>query len=153
MVITLFLFKIFIYLFIWLPQLSVAACRIGSSLHHARSSLHHEGSSLHHAGSSLHHARSSLHHAGSSLHHAGSSLHHAGSSLHHEGSIFATHRLCSCSTQPSNCGTLVPEHMTSVAAARGLSFFAACGILVPQPETESMSPALQGRFLTTGPPE
>ena len=139
MVITLFLFKIFIYLFIWLPQLSVAACRIGSSLHHAESSLHH--------------ARSSLHHAGSSLHHAGSSLHHAGSSLHHEGSFVATHRLCSCSTQPSNCGTLVPEHMTSVAAARGLSFFAACGILVPQPETESMSPALQGRFLTTGPPE
>ena len=94
-----------------------------------------------------------MQHAGSSLHHAASSLHHEGSSLHHEGSFVVTHRLRSCSTQPSNCGTLVPEHATSVAAAQGLSFFTACGILVPQPETEPMSPALQGRFLTAGPPE
>ena len=28
----------------------------------------------------------------------------------------------------------------------------ACGILVPQPEMEPKSPALKGRFLTTGPP-
>ena len=28
----------------------------------------------------------------------------------------------------------------------------ACGILVPQPGMEPMSPALEGRFLTTGPP-
>ena len=28
----------------------------------------------------------------------------------------------------------------------------ACGLLLPWPEIEPMSPALQGRFLTTGPP-
>ena len=28
----------------------------------------------------------------------------------------------------------------------------ACGILAPQPGTEAASPALEGRFLTTGPP-
>ena len=28
----------------------------------------------------------------------------------------------------------------------------ACGLLVPQPEMEYMSPALQGRFSTIGPP-
>ena len=82
-----------------------------------------------------------------------SQLYHAGSSLHHEGSFIVTHRPCSCRSQPSNCGKLVPEHVSSVAVAQGLSFFAACGILVPQPESEPLSPALQGRFLTTGPPE
>ena len=34
----------------------------------------------------------------------------------------------------------------------GLSCFEACGILVPQPGIEPVSPALPGRFLTTGPP-
>ena len=34
----------------------------------------------------------------------------------------------------------------------GLSCPVACRILVPQPGTESLSPALQGRFLTTGLP-
>ena len=34
----------------------------------------------------------------------------------------------------------------------GLSCPTACGILVPLPEMESTSPALQGRFSTTGPP-
>ena len=34
----------------------------------------------------------------------------------------------------------------------GLSCPAACGILVPRPGIEPMSPALEGRFLTTGPP-
>ena len=29
----------------------------------------------------------------------------------------------------------------------------ACGILVPQPGIKPASPALEGRFLTTGPPE
>ena len=32
------------------------------------------------------------------------------------------------------------------------TFFLSCGILVPRLDTESTSPALQGRFLTTGPP-
>ena len=40
----------------------------------------------------------------------------------------------------------------SVVAAPGLSCFEACGIPVSQAGTELTSPALQGRFLTTGPP-
>ena len=36
--------------------------------------------------------------------------------------------------------------------AWGLSFSAVCGILVPWPVIEPVSPALQGRFLATGPP-
>ena len=44
------------------------------------------------------------------------------------------------------------EHTGSAAAARGLRFPTACGILVPQPEIKFMSPALEGGFSTTGPP-
>ena len=40
----------------------------------------------------------------------------------------------------------------SLAVALGLSGPSACGILVPGPGTEPVSPALQGRLLTTGPP-
>ena len=36
--------------------------------------------------------------------------------------------------------------------ARGLSWSAACGILVPLPGFKPTYPALQGGFLTTGPP-
>ena len=36
--------------------------------------------------------------------------------------------------------------------ACGLSCPAACGILVPRPGIEPVSPALEGGFLTTGPP-
>ena len=43
--------------------------------------------------------------------------------------------------------------MGSVVAACGLSCPAAYGILVPQPGIEPASSALEGRFLTTGPPE
>ena len=43
------------------------------------------------------------------------------------------------------------EHVGSVVAASMLSFFAACGILVPWPGIEPVSPALQGGFLTAGP--
>ena len=39
-----------------------------------------------------------------------------------------------------------------VGVAHGLNCSAACGILVPPPGIESKSPALQGGFLTTGPP-
>ena len=42
--------------------------------------------------------------------------------------------------------------MSSVVTACRFSCSVACGILVPQPEIEPMSPELQGRFLTTGPP-
>ena len=47
----------------------------------------------------------------------------------------------------SSCGT----HDLSIMAHR-LSCPAECGILVPQPGIEPMSPALQGTYLTTGPP-
>ena len=40
----------------------------------------------------------------------------------------------------------------SVVAAYGLSCPEACGILVPRPGIEPVSPALEGGFLTTGPP-
>ena len=40
----------------------------------------------------------------------------------------------------------------SLGMACGLSCPAACGILVPQPGVEPVSPALRDGFLTTGPP-
>ena len=40
---------------------------------------------------------------------------------------------------------------SSVVVSRGLSSSPACGILVPQPGIEPMSPALEGGFFTTGP--
>ena len=40
----------------------------------------------------------------------------------------------------------------SLISAHRLRSSAACGIIVPQPWFEPLSPALQGRFLTTGPP-
>ena len=40
----------------------------------------------------------------------------------------------------------------SLAVACRLSCSTACGILVPQPGIEPASPALQSRFLTSGPP-
>ena len=49
-------------------------------------------------------------------------------------------------------GTRALEHMGLLVAVRRLSCSKACGILVPQPEIEPVSPALKGRFLTAGPP-
>ena len=49
-------------------------------------------------------------------------------------------------------GHMAPECVDSVVVARDLSFPMACGILVPWPGIELMSPALQGRFSATGPP-
>ena len=46
------------------------------------------------------------------------------------------------------CKILVAEHGLSSCGTQAM----ACGILVPQPGIKPMSPALQGRFLTTGPP-
>ena len=40
----------------------------------------------------------------------------------------------------------------SLVVVCGLSCPLACGILVPRPGIELMSPALEGRFLTTAPP-
>ena len=65
-----------------------------------------------------------------------SQFQHAGSLLHHVASFVATHGL-------SGCVTWVPEHLGSVVAAGRLSCSIACGILVPQPGIEPMSPELQ----------
>ena len=46
----------------------------------------------------------------------------------------------------------VPERLGSVVARHGLSCSSTCGILVPKPGIKLASPALQGRFLITGPP-
>ena len=83
----------------------------------------------------------------------------------HMGSGVAERRLSSCGARAperagsvdaerrlSSCGVWALEHMGSVVAARGLSCPMACGILVPRPGIEPMSPALEGGFLTTGPP-
>ena len=43
-------------------------------------------------------------------------------------------------------------HTASVVVVCRLNFSAACGILVPRPGMESAFPALEGRFLTSGPP-
>ena len=51
------------------------------------------------------------------------------------------------------CSVQAPEHVGSVSVEPGLSCVAACGILVPWPVIEPVSPALEGRFLTTEPPE
>ena len=75
----------------------------------------------------------------------GSQLQHAGSSLHHGGSFIVMHGL-------SKCGAWALEHSGSLTAGHRLSCPEACGILVPQPGIQPTSPALQGRFLTSGPP-
>ena len=64
---------------------------------------------------------------------------HEGPSLCHVGSFAAAHRLW------LRCAG-------SVAAARGFCSSQASEILVSWPETELVSPALQGGLLTTGPP-
>ena len=43
-------------------------------------------------------------------------------------------------------------HLGSVVVTHWPGCPEACGILVPQPGIEPMSPALEGGFLTTGPP-
>ena len=52
----------------------------------------------------------------------------------------------------SSCGVWAPEQAGSVVVAHGLSCPMACGILVPQPGMEPMSPTLEGKILTTRPP-
>ena len=52
----------------------------------------------------------------------------------------------------SNYGLWAPECTVSVVEVLELGCPAACGILVPWSRIEPSSPALGGRFLTTGPP-
>ena len=73
-------------------------------------------------------------------------MHHAGSSLWHAGSLVAAGGLL------SSCGAQAPECAGSVVAARRLSCSTARGISFPRPGIEPSSPALEGRFVTTGPP-
>ena len=47
---------------------------------------------------------------------------------------------------------LLLSWMNSLVVVCGLSCSVACGILVPGPEMEPVSPALQGRFVATRPP-
>ena len=65
---------------------------------------------------------------------------HARSSLCHSGSFVAAHRFSSCGTGPV------------VALPSAFTCCVACRILVLQPGIQLLSPALQGGFLTTGPP-
>ena len=60
-----------------------------------------------------------------------------------------------CHTQAlwlRSCRALAPQCMGSGVVAHGPSCPAACGILVPGPGIEHVSPALAGKFLTNGPP-
>ena len=52
----------------------------------------------------------------------------------------------------SSCGSWALECEGSVVVAHRLSCPTVCGILVPRPVIEPTSPALEGGFLTTGPP-
>ena len=69
----------------------------------------------------------------------------AGSSLKHVGSPCGIWAFFSCGPQDL-------EHVGSVVAARMLSCPAVSEILVLWSGFEPMSPALEGEFLTTGPP-
>ena len=52
----------------------------------------------------------------------------------------------------SSCGTWVPECPGSAVVSRRLGCPKACGISVSQLGIEPVCPALEGEFLTTGPP-
>ena len=52
----------------------------------------------------------------------------------------------------SCCEAQVLGHTGAILVVHGLSCPAACGILLPAPGIEPMSPALSGGFLTTRPP-
>ena len=51
-----------------------------------------------------------------------------------------------------SCGMWALDHLDSVVLVLGLSCSVVCGILVAQPGIKPVSPALQGRFLTSRPP-
>ena len=68
--------------------------------------------------------------------------------------LVAAHRIfsASCGTFSCTAQSLQLWCVGSVVVTCGLCCSVACGILVPQPGIESMYPALQNGFLTTGPP-
>ena len=72
---------------------------------------------------------------------------------------WGTHALWHGTQLVSSCGSWAPElRLSSCGVADSLvlglrlSCPEACGILVPQPRIKPASPALEGGFLTTGPP-
>ena len=70
--------------------------------------------------------------------------------------LVAARGIFCCGAQALHCSvraSLQLQRTGSVVVARGLSCPAACGILVPRPGMEPVSPALQDGFSTTGPPE
>ena len=67
-------------------------------------------------------------------------MYHVGSLLNHAGYLDWGHRRSSCSA------------VGSVVVSFRLSCSTACGILAPRPEIKPTSPALEGRFFTSGPP-
>ena len=67
-------------------------------------------------------------------------------SLWHVGSLVAACGLL------SSCGSQVPECVGSAVVSLRFGCPVACGILVPRPRTEPPLPALEGRFVTPGPP-
>ena len=67
-------------------------------------------------------------------------------------SFAAADRLSSCEVQAQQLGVAGSKARGFSRCGKGLSCSMACGILVPEPGFELMSFALQGRFLTTGPP-
>ena len=62
------------------------------------------------------------------------------------------HQVLAVAHKIFHCGTWAVEHTSSVVMVWGFSFPVACKILVPWPGIELMSPPLESRFLTTGPP-
>ena len=54
---------------------------------------------------------------------------------------------------PPSCCRLFTGVMSSLVAVHGLSFPEVCGIIVLQPGLKLRSLALEGEFLTAGPPE
>ena len=59
--------------------------------------------------------------------------------------------VCVCEGQScSRCGAQASESTDSLVAVCGHGTSEACGILVPRPGIEPVSPALEGGFLTSG---
>ena len=63
-----------------------------------------------------------------------------------QASLIAVHGLSSCRAQAQ-----YPQHMGTIVMVYRFSCPTTCGILIPRPRIEPMSPAMEGGFLTTGP--
>ena len=66
--------------------------------------------------------------------------------------LVVAHRIFLVSSGPFTAAHGLSSYGAWASVVAVLSCFAACGILVSRPGMEPASPALQGRFLTTGPP-